>query len=78
MKSHPELKPGRRWRIIDLNDLPAPIQKRLTTLGLIPGTEIELIRVAPLGDPWQVRIRGSLFSLSWDTLTQLNKEVVHD
>ncbi len=35
--------------------------QRLMRLGLIPGTEIEVKRVAPLGDPIEIRFRG--FSL---------------
>ena len=35
--------------------------QRLMRLGLIPGTDIEVKRVAPLGDPIEIRFRG--FSL---------------
>ena len=35
--------------------------QRLMRLGLIPGTRIEVKRVAPLGDPIEIRFRG--FSL---------------
>ena len=31
-------------------------------LGLVPGTEVEVIRRAPLGDPMEIRLRG--FSLA--------------
>lgn len=34
------------------------LAKRLSALGLIQGTEIELKRVAPLGDPILVNLRG--------------------
>ena len=32
-------------------------------MGITPGTEIEVIRVAPLGDPIEVKIRGYSLSL---------------
>jgi ferrous iron transport protein A len=35
---------------------------QLMCLGLIPGTQIEVQRVAPLGDPMEIRFRG--FSLA--------------
>ena len=35
---------------------------QLMCLGLIPGTRIEVQRVAPLGDPMEIRFRG--FSLA--------------
>lgn len=35
---------------------------RLMELGLLPGTRVEVVRVAPLGDPLELRLRG--YSLS--------------
>ncbi len=31
---------------------------RLMEMGLVPGTRIELVRFAPLGDPVEIRVRG--------------------
>ncbi|MBT5925803.1 MAG: ferrous iron transport protein A [Verrucomicrobia bacterium] len=36
---------------------------RLRELGLLPGTRIQLIRRAPMGDPIEISVRGSLISL---------------
>ena len=36
--------------------------QRLMMLGLIPGTRFTVVRVAPLGDPIEIKLRG--FSLS--------------
>ena len=36
---------------------------RLMELGLVPGTEIAVIRHAPLGDPVELRVRGTHFSI---------------
>lgn len=36
---------------------------RLMELGLVPGTEIAVIRHAPLGDPVELRVRGAHFSI---------------
>ncbi|MDG1892646.1 MAG: FeoA family protein [Verrucomicrobiota bacterium] len=36
---------------------------RLMELGLLPGTLIRLIRRAPMGDPIEIEVRGSLISL---------------
>ncbi len=33
-------------------------RKRMMDLGMMPGTELTLIRKAPLGDPIVVQIRG--------------------
>ena len=34
------------------------LNKRLSALGLIQGTEVELKRIAPLGDPIVINLRG--------------------
>ena len=40
-----------------------PSLTRLRELGLLPGTRIQLIRRAPMGDPIEISVRGSLISL---------------
>lgn len=32
-------------------------------LGLVPGTRVELVRVAPLGDPVELLVRGASLSI---------------
>ncbi|MCY3843173.1 MAG: ferrous iron transport protein B [Acidobacteria bacterium] len=39
------------------------VGRRLMEMGLLPGTRIEMVRRAPLGDPLEVRLRGYLLSL---------------
>ena len=40
-------------------DLPA----RLLEMGLVPGTVVEVVRLAPLGDPMELKVRGFLLSV---------------
>ena len=40
----------------------SPFVAQLMRLGLIPGTRFRVVRVAPLGDPVEIRFRG--FSLA--------------
>jgi ferrous iron transport protein A len=42
---------------------PASVRKRLLALGFIPGSVIEAVRAAPLGDPVEYRIKGYCISL---------------
>jgi Fe2+ transport system protein FeoA len=42
---------------------PRPFRRRLLELGLTPGIEVEVLRVAPLGDPNEVLVRGYRLSL---------------
>ena len=39
------------------------VREHLLELGFTPGTEIVVLRVAPLGDPMTVRVRGYQLSL---------------
>ena len=39
------------------------VARRLMEMGLLPGTQIEAVRRAPLGDPLKIRLRGYLLSL---------------
>lgn len=56
------LKPGARGVIVALDhDDDAQSQalsRRLVDLGFAPGTDIEVVRKAPAGDPFVYRVRG--------------------
>ncbi|UJF18643.1 ferrous iron transport protein A [Vibrio sp. SS-MA-C1-2] len=53
-----ELAHGKSARVTGLNRLPVATRKKLMVMGLLPATEISVVRRAPLGDPLQVRVRG--------------------
>ena len=38
------------------------LSRRLMEMGLVPGTRVRVVRVAPLGDPIELRVRN--YSLS--------------
>src|SRR5262245_31452539 len=40
-----------------------PVARRLMELGLLPGTPVEVVRVAPLGDPIEIALRGYRLSI---------------
>lgn len=37
--------------------------RRLMELGFVPGTPVTLVRRAPMGDPIELRLRGTHFSI---------------
>lgn len=39
------------------------IARRLMELGLVPGTRVSITRVAPLGDPLELRLRNYALSI---------------
>jgi ferrous iron transport protein A len=57
-----ELKPGERTRVKEVGGSGDAV-RRLMDLGLIRGTSLEVVRMAPLGDPIEVRVRGFMLSL---------------
>ncbi|MCI5938387.1 MAG: ferrous iron transport protein A [Bacilli bacterium] len=52
------------------------IKRRLFDMGVTPGAEISLKKVAPLGDPIEVTIRGYELSLRKDEANKILMEVV--
>ena len=56
------LEPGSQAVVRRVKGDPAAV-RRLMELGLVPGTAIELVRRAPLGDPIELRVRGAHFSI---------------
>ncbi len=57
-----ELAIGRRADVIDVGG-PGRIAMRLLEMGFVPGTRVEILKTAPLGDPLELRIRGYHLSL---------------
>jgi ferrous iron transport protein A len=41
----------------------AGLRSRLYALGVIPGSRLQVLRFAPLGDPMQVKVGNSLISI---------------
>ncbi len=39
---------------------------RLLEMGLVPGTPVEVVRLAPLGDPMDIHVRGFHLSVRKD------------
>jgi ferrous iron transport protein A len=57
-----ELLPGEKAIIAELPE-GMPSLTRLREMGLLPGTRLEFVRRAPLGDPVEISVRGALLSL---------------
>ena len=49
--------PGQKATVAEIK-LPAANRPRLMEMGLLVGTQIELVRFAPLGDPVEIKVRG--------------------
>ena len=65
-----DLKPGDQGLVVSLGEK-GPMRRRLMDMGITPGTNIKVIKVAPLGDPVEVNIRGYELSLRKDEASQI-------
>ncbi|MBQ1656967.1 MAG: ferrous iron transport protein A, partial [Rhodocyclaceae bacterium] len=65
---------GSRARLVGFTERDGAYRRKLLTLGLTPGVEIDVVRVAPLGDPLEIRVRGSALTLRREEANVLNVE----
>ena len=56
------LRPNDRARISGFAETGRAYRKKLLSMGLTPGAELTVKRIAPMGDPVEISVRG--FSLS--------------
>lgn len=49
--------------VLEVSNGNAELQSRLYALGVIPGAVVKILRLAPLGDPMQVKVGGSFISI---------------
>jgi len=57
-----KLASGARARITAVRSI-GPMKRRLMDMGLLPGEEILVQKVAPLGDPIEIRVKSYSLSL---------------
>jgi ferrous iron transport protein A len=55
-------KPGQTVRVVKLHGQ-GPVKRRIMDMGITKDTEILVRKVAPLGDPIEVNVRGYELSL---------------
>lgn len=57
-----ELKPGQKGKILAVKSK-GELGKRIASMGITPGAMVEVKRVAPLGDPIDIKVKGYHLSL---------------
>ncbi|MCL2066455.1 MAG: ferrous iron transport protein A [Treponema sp.] len=62
MQTLKEIKPGATVRITKVRGA-GPVKRRIMEMGVTKGTEVHVRKVAPLGDPLEIAIRGYELSL---------------
>ena len=62
-KTLEDVAPGQRGIILQVGNENGPVKRRLVDMGLTPGTEVTVRKVAPFGDPLELNLRGYELSL---------------
>jgi ferrous iron transport protein A len=62
MRTLKDIRPGQTVRVIRLHGQ-GPVKRRIMEMGITANTEILVRKVAPLGDPVEVNVRGYELSL---------------
>jgi ferrous iron transport protein A len=57
MKTLKEVKPGETVRVAKIGG-GGPVKRRIMEMGITKGIEIHVRKIAPLGDPVEVAVRG--------------------
>ena len=69
------LQPGQSAKITRVKGS-GPVSRRMADMGLVPGREVQLIRLAPLGDPLDLSLMGYRLSLRRDEALQVDVELL--
>ena len=72
-----ELKIGQKGKILAVGGEGA-LRNRLIDMGLIPRTEVVLKKVAPMGDPIEIRLRGYELTLRREDAAKITVEPIKD
>jgi len=70
-----ELSCGANGVVTNLSELPSATRKKLMVMGLLPETQVTVVRLAPLGDPLQVRVRGVDIALRKQIAANIDVEI---
>ena len=50
------------------------LKRRIMDMGITPGVEVKVIKVAPLGDPVEINVRGYELSLRKEEAARIEVE----
>ncbi len=70
-----DLKPGQRGKVLKVHAR-GEMNKRIVEMGVTPGSVVEVERVAPLGDPIDIKVKGYHLSLRKDEANGIEIEAL--
>ena len=73
-----KLNPGSDAIIKSVNCSELLLRKHILDMGLTPGTEVTMIKAAPMGDPLEIRLRGYELTLRKADAAKIELDDIHD
>jgi ferrous iron transport protein A len=69
------LKPGQKGKITAIGSV-GPLRRRLLDMGVLLGEQVKVEKVAPMGDPIEVRVKSYNLSLRKSEAEAISVEVL--
>lgn len=69
-----DLKTGQQGTVTSLGEK-GPARRRIMDMGITPGVVVKVVKVAPLGDPVEVNVRGYELSLRKSEARQIQIQI---
>lgn len=70
-----QLKPGQTAIVSGFKQHNDSFRRKLLAFGLTPKTEVKMIRMAPLGDPIEIQLRGFCLTLRKEEASYVNVKI---
>ena len=67
---------GQKAKVLMLHNDNKALRRRLLDMGITKGVEIKLKKIAPMGDPIDIELRGYELCLRLDDLKNIDIEVI--
>lgn len=71
-----DLKRGQRCVVIDFHNDNAALRRHLLDMGITKGVVIEIKKIAPLGDPIDISLRGYELCIRKEEMASIDIKVV--
>ena len=70
-----DLKIGESGHVYAVNATDQRMRRHIVDMGITPGTEIRIVKAAPMGDPIEIRVRGYELTLRVEEAEKIEVEV---
>ena len=75
IKTLDKLKVGQKCQVVSVDIIDKKRKRHLLDMGVTRGTTIKIKRIAPMGDPVSIELRGYVLCVSKKDLSQITVRV---